>query len=164
MASIDPKEISRLIIWMVIIAWPLGLAMAWWWRRRWIQHYERLGESTSEEMLEELESAYSVRRRITFRTSTEYLPFVFERIREVLDGGFEDKQMLSLLERIQIHRPYEERQAVFPVEVKGRTVDLHFRWARDEEDRIRLRVTAAPAIIRTLREQKKQIPKAAMAE
>ena len=164
MASPEPHSISTLIIWMVLIAWPVGLVLAWIWRKRWLQRYERLGESTSEEMLAELEKAYAKRRGLTIRTSTEYLPFVFERIREIVDGGFEDKQMLSLLERIDHHRPHEERQAVFPVEVKGRTVDLHFKWARDEGDRIRLRVTAAPAIIRALREQQKKIPKAAMAD
>lgn len=164
MAEVDSTEISKLIIWMVMIAWPVGLALAWFWRRRWLQRYERLGEASSEEMLAELEKAYAKRRGLTIRTSTEYLPFVFERIREIVDGGFGDKQMLSLLERIDHHRPREVRQAVFPVEVKGRTVDMHFKWARDEGDRIRLRVTAAPAIIRALREQQKKIPKAAMAD
>lgn len=164
MAPFDPNSLSKLIIWMVIIAWPVGLALAWIWRRRWLQRYERLGEATSEEMLAELAKAYAVRQSVVIRTPTEYLPFVFECIREVVDGGFGDKQMLSLLERIDTHRPHEVRQAVFPVEVNRRTVDLHFKWARDDVDRIRLRVTAAPKIIRALREQKKKIPKAAMAE
>src|SRR5688572_18250111 len=123
MAPFDSTSVSKLIIWMVIIAWPIGLALAWIWRRRWLQRYERLGEATSEEMLAELEKAYAKRRSVLIRTPTEYLPFVFERIREVVDGGFEDKQMLSLLERIDLHRPHEVRQAVFPVEVNGRTVD-----------------------------------------
>ena len=160
----DPHSISQLIIWMVMIAWPLGLVLAWLWKRRWLQRYEELGKSTSEEILDELENAYAVRRSILIRTPTEYLPFVFEGIREVVDGGFDDKQMLSLLKRIDHHRPHEVRQAVFPVEVNGRTIDLHFKWSRDEGDRIRLRVTAAPKIIRALREQKKKIPKAALAE
>ncbi|MCW1925364.1 hypothetical protein OKA05_22580 [Luteolibacter arcticus] len=164
MPPFDSTHVSKLIIWMVIFAWPIGLTLAWIWRRRWLERYERLGESTSEEMLAELEKAWATRRSLLIRTPTEYLPFVFERIREVVDSGFEDKQMLSLLERIDYHRPYEVRQAVFPVEVKGRTVDLHLKWSRDEGDRIRLRVTAAPAIIRALREQKKKIPKVAMAD
>jgi hypothetical protein len=164
MPSFDSTAVSKLIIWMVMIAWPIGLTLAWIWRRRWLERYERLGEATSEEMLDELEKAWATRRTLLIRTSTEYLPFVFERIREIVDSGFEDKQMLSLLERIDYHRPNEEKQAVFPVEVKGRTVDLHLKWARDEGDRIRLRVTAAPAIIRALREQKKKIPKAAIAD
>ncbi|MEK7950786.1 hypothetical protein [Luteolibacter soli] len=164
MPPLDFTPISKMIVWMAIISWPVGFALAWFWRRRWIERYERLGESTSEEMLDELEKAWATRRTLLIRTSTEYLPFVFERIREIVDSGFEDKQMLSLLERIDYHRPNEEQQAVFPVEVKGRTVDLHLKWARDEGDRIRLRVTAAPAIIRALREQKKKIPKAAFVD
>ncbi len=159
-----PEAIPKWIIWMVIAAWPLALVSGWLLKRHWARRYERLGESTSEEMLAELAKAYAPRRSILIRTPTEYLPFVFESIREVVDAGFDDKQMLSLLRRIDLHPPYDERRAVFPVEVKGRTTDLLFEWSRDPGDRIRLRATAAPVIIRALREQKKKIPKAALAE
>ena len=56
----DYAPVSKLIIWMVVISWPVGIALAWFWRRRWLQRYERLGESTSEEMLDELEKALSL--------------------------------------------------------------------------------------------------------
>ena len=155
--------ISNMIIWAILVAWPVGLTLAWYFKRRLAERYERLGESTEEEMLGELATAYGVRRRIEIRTPTEYLPFVFESIREVTGSGFDDKQMRSLLERIDHHRPHDFRQAVFPVEVGGRRSDLLFQWTRDEGDRIRLRITAATPIIRALREQKKKIPKAALA-
>jgi hypothetical protein len=158
-----PDTIPKLIVWAILVAWPVGLALAWIFKRRLAERYERLGESTEEEMLGELATAYAVRRRIEIRTPTEYLPFVFEGIREVTDSGFDDKQMHSLLERIDHHRPHDFRQAVFPVETGGRSSDLLFQWARDEGDRIRLKITAAPRIIRALREQKKKIPKAAFA-
>jgi hypothetical protein len=158
-----PDTIPKLILWAVLAAWPAGLLLAWIFKRRLTQRYERLGESTEEEMLGELATAYSTRRRIEIRTPTEYLPFVFEGIREVTASGFDDRQMRSLLERIDIHRPHDFRQALFPVEVGGRSSDLLFQWARDEGDRIRLRITAAPRIIRALRLQKKKIPKAALA-
>jgi hypothetical protein len=159
----NPDAISKLVIWAIVVAWPVGLVLAWWFRRRLAERYDRLGESTEEEILGELASAYGTRRRIEFRTPTEYLPFVFESIREVTRVGFDDKQMRSLLERIDIHRPHDFRQAVFPVDVGGRRSDLLFQWSRDEGDRIRLRITAATPIIRALREQKKKIPKAAYA-
>lgn len=155
--------IPKLIVWAILAAWPIGLALAWIFKRRLAERYERLGESTEEEMLGELATAYSVRRRIEIRTPTEYLPFVFEGVREVTDSGFDDKQMHSLLARIDHHRPNDFRQAVFPVETEGRSSDLLFQWSRDEGDRIRLKITAAPRIIRALREQKKKIPKAAFA-
>jgi hypothetical protein len=157
-------SIPKLIVWAILAAWPVGLLLAWIFKRRLAERYERLGESTEEEMLGELATAYSVRRRIEIRTPTEYLPFVFESIREVTDSGFDDKQMHSLLARIDIHRPHDFRQAVFPVEVGGRCSDLLFQWSRDDGDRIRLGITAAPRIIRALREQKKKIPKAAYAD
>jgi hypothetical protein len=159
----NPDAIPKLVIWAIVTAWPVGLALAWWFRRRLAERYERLGESTEEEMLDELEHAYPSRGRIKIHTPTEYLPFVFEGIREVTDGGFDDHQMRSLLERIDRHRPHDFRQAVFPVDVGGRRSDLLFQWSRDEGDRIRLRITAAPRIIRALRVQKKKIPKAACA-
>lgn len=155
--------ISKMIIGAILVAWPVGLVLAWIFKRRLAERYERLGESTEEEMLGELATAYGVRRQIEIRTPTEYLPFVFESIREVTGSGFDDKQMRSLLERIDHHRPHDFRQAVFPVEVGGRRSDLLFQWTRDEGDRIRLRITAAPGIIRALREQKKKIPKSAFA-
>lgn len=156
-------SIPKLIVWAILAAWPAGLVLAWIFKRRLAERYERLGESTEEEMLGELATAYAVRGRIDIRTPTEYLPFVFEGIREVTDSGFDDKQMHSLLERIDHHRPHDFRQAVFPVDVGGRRSDLLFQWSRDEGDRIRLRITAAPRIVRALREQKKKIPKAAYA-
>jgi hypothetical protein len=159
----NPDSIPNLIIGMILAAWPVGLVLAWIFKRRLAERYERLGESTEEEMLGELATAYGTRRRIEIHTPTEYLPFVFEGIREVTDSGFDDKQMRSLLERIDHHRPHDFRQAVFPIETGGRSSDLLFQWSRDEGDRIRLRITAAPRIIRALREQKKKIPKAALA-
>ncbi len=157
----NAETIARGIIWAAIVGWPVALVVAWGLKRRWGLRYDRLGESSSEEMIDELNRAYATRRSTVIRTSTEYLPFVFEWIREVVDGGFDDVQMRSLLDRIDFHRPGDHRQAVFPVEVKGRTVDLLFQWSRDSGDRVRLRVTAAPTIIRALREQKRKIPKVA---
>jgi hypothetical protein len=157
-----PDLYTRLIIWSAIVGWPVVLVIAWALNRRWGDKYDRLGKSSSEEMIGELETAYAPRRSIVIPTTTEYLPFVFEWIREVIDGGFDELHTQTLLGRIDFHRPGDQRQAVFPVEVSGRTVDLLFQWSRDSEDRVRLRVTAAPRIIRVLREKKKTIPKVAM--
>lgn len=160
----SPDFIARLAIWSAFIGWPLVLVIAWALNRRWGDKYDRLGESSSEEMLGELESAYATRRSVVIRTTTEYLPYVFEWIREVVDGGFDELHTQTLLNRIDFHRPGVQSQAVFPVEVSGRRIDLLFQWSRDAEDRVRLRVTAAPSIIRVLREKKKTIPKVAMAK
>ncbi len=157
-----PFAISGLLGAAALTVWALLVLLGWMIRRRIMAEYERLGESSSEEMLDELESAYSPRQTVRIGTQTEYLPFVFESIREIAETGFDDKQMLSLLERIDFHRPDEVRQAVFPVVVSGKTSDLFLQWSRDASDRIQLRVTAAPKIIRALRRQKKKIPKAVL--
>ena len=157
-----PFAISGLLGAAALTVWALLVLLGWMIRRRIMAEYERLGESSSEEMLDELESAYSPRQTVRIGTQTEYLPFVFESIREIAETGFDDKQMLSLLERIDFHRPDEVRQAVFPVVVSGKTSDLFLQWSRDASDRIQLRVTAAPKIIRALRRQKKKIPTAVL--
>ncbi|MCW1914925.1 hypothetical protein OJ996_15155 [Luteolibacter sp. GHJ8] len=158
-----PIAFSGLVLLIALTVWGLTVLLGWLIRRRLVQEYERLGESTSEEMLDELETAYSPRQTVRIHTQVEYLPYVFERVREITENGFDDKQMLSLLERIETHRPNERRQAVFPIEVSGKRSDLHFQWTRDASDRIELRVIAAPRIARALREQKKKIPKAVLA-
>jgi len=158
-----PIAFSGLVLLIALTVWGLTVLLGWLIRRRLAQEYERLGESTSEEMLDELETAYSPRQTVRIHTQVEYLPYVFERVREITENGFDDKQMLSLLERIETHRPNERRQAVFPIEVSGKRSDLHFQWTRDASDRIELRVIAAPRIARALREQKKKIPKAVLA-
>ena len=157
-----PFAISGLLGAAALTVWARLVLLGWMIRRRIMAEYERLGESSSEEMLDELESAYSPRQTVRIGTQTEYLPFVFESIREIAETGFDDKQMLSLLERIDFHRPDEVRQAVFPVVVAGKTSDLFLQWSRDASDRIQLRVTAAPKIIRALRRQKKKIPRAVL--
>lgn len=157
-----PVSISTVLVIATLAIWWLVVLLGWLMRRRLETEYERQGESSAEEILDELETAYAPRQTVRIATQTEYLPFVFESIREIAENGFDDKQMLSLLKRIEFHRPHEVRQAVFPIEVAGKTSDLHLRWSRDASDRIELSVTAAPKIVRALRAQKKRIPKSVL--
>lgn len=156
-----PESITQLFILAVVMAWVLAIVSILLLRRYYIGRLDRLGESSSEEILEELESAYPKQRNILIRTQTEYLPYVFEAIRENIDHGFDDRQVQTLLERIEIHRPHEERNAVFPVETQQVTSDLRLSWTRDSSDRIKLRIHANATVIQALRAQKKKIPRAA---
>jgi hypothetical protein len=117
-------------------------------------------EASSEEILAELDREFTPVRRTTIRTQTEYLPFVFECIRENIDSGFEDPQMYSLLERIEFQRPDEVRCARFTVVSGRQRSDLQMRWVRDSCDRILLRIQGAPPVIRALRDHKRHIPRA----
>jgi hypothetical protein len=153
-------DLSTFLIACVLIVWPLALGMIWWMRRRCDRKLERLGECSSQEILEELNSAYAPQGGITIRTQTEYLPFLVESIREQINQGLDDQQVQSLIARIDHQRPHHERHAVFPVENDGTTSNLTLEWVRDTEDRIELKVRAAPAIIEALRKHKKRIPRA----
>lgn len=155
------NDLSRFIILCVVFTGPV----AWVLWRILKPRFERVYEApdtSSEEILSELKQAYMPSRQTVIRTQTEYLPFLFECIRENIDEGFEDPQMISLLERIQLHKPDQERKAVFTVVSSGKRSDLHMRWTRDACDRIELRVQGAPTIIRALRDHKKKVPRSVM--
>jgi hypothetical protein len=153
-------DLSRFIIGCVLLTGPVAWGMWVFLKRRWGRSYDGPQDVGSEEILEELKSEYAPCRWTVIRTQAEYLPFLFECIRENIDGGFEDPQVMSLLERIELQRPNEERRAVFTVVSEGKRSDLHLRWVRDACDRIEMRVQGLPVVIRALREYKRKIPKA----
>lgn len=157
----DPMiALSRFIYLCVILTGPVAWALVVIFKRRSSRAFDGAEEASSEEILEEMEREFTPVRRTTIRTQTEYLPFLFECIRENIDSGFEDPQMISLLERIQIHRPDQERGAMFSVVSGRRRSDLHLRWVRDSCDRILLKIQGAPNVIRALRDHQKRIPRA----
>jgi hypothetical protein len=157
----DPMlALSRFIYLCVIFAGPVAWVLVIVFKRRWGRGYDGAVEASSEEIIAELAREFPPSRKTTIRTQTEYLPFLFECIRENIDSGFEDPQMYSLLERIELHRPDEERTALFTVVSGHQRSDLHMRWVRDSCDRILLRIQGAPPIIRALREYKRRIPRA----
>ncbi|MEO7100691.1 MAG: hypothetical protein ABI162_15120 [Luteolibacter sp.] len=152
--------LSRFTYLCVLLTGPIAWGLAVFFKRRWGRGYDGSVEASSEEILKELDREFTPFRRTTIRTQTEYLPFLFECIRENIDSGFEDPQMYSLLERIEHHRPDEERSAMFTVVSGHQRSDLHLRWVRDSCDRIQLRIQGAPRIIHALRDHKRRIPKA----
>ena len=157
----DPMlALSRFVYLCVILTGPVAFMLIVFFKRRWGRTYDGVTESDPEEVLAELEREFTPIRRTTIRTQTEYLPFLFECIRENIDSGFEDPQMISLLERIQIHRPDQERRAMFTVVSGSQRSDLHLRWVRDSCDRILLRIQGAPNVIRALSDHQKRIPRA----
>lgn len=129
-------------------------------KRRWDRAYDGAVEASSEEILAEIDREFAPSRRTTIRTQTEYLPFLFESIRENIDSGFEDPQVISLLQRIETHKPGEERSAMFSVMTGRKRSDIHMHWVRDSCDRILLRIQGAPPVIRALRDHQRRIPKA----
>lgn len=133
-----------------------------WILARWLeQRYDRRNTSSSEELLDELELAYTSRRSIEIRTPTEYLPLVFDSILEKIDSGFGEKHARQLLQRIESNGP---RHAIFPIRVKGIRSEIEFQWNPDPEGRIRLLVLALPAVIRAVNRQAKRLPRPAAAE
>jgi hypothetical protein len=154
------QALSRFILICVLVTGPVAWVLLVLFKRHYGRIYDGKVESSPDEVLAELDREFSTVRKTTIRTQAEYLPFLFECIRENIDGGFEDPQMISLLERIQIHRPDEERSAMFAVVTDQRLSNLHMKWVRDSCDRIQLQVQGAPKVIRALRDHKRRIPRA----
>ena len=137
-----------------------GLIAGWILARALERRYYRGKQGSSEEILDGLELAYTPRRGIEIRTQTEYLPYVFGCILENVDSGFEDKQVRNLLDRIEEQRPNGAKNALFPVRVSGVRSEIDLQWSRDNENRVRIFVLAAPKVIRALKKQVKAIPRA----
>jgi hypothetical protein len=154
------QALSRFILICVLVTGPVALVLTLLFKRRYGRIYDGTVESSPEEVLAELDREFTAVRKTTIRTQTEYLPFLFECIRENIDAGFEDPQMIGLLERIQLQRPDEERSAVFTVVTDDQLSNLHMKWVRDSCDRIQLRVQGSPKVIRALRDHKRRIPRA----
>lgn len=152
--------LSRFFYVCAFLIGPVAWGLAVLFKHRCGRVYDGAVEASSEEILEELDREFTPFRRTTIRTQTEYLPFLFECIRENIDSGFEDPQMVSLLERIEHQRPDQERSAIFTVVSGRQRSDLRMRWIRDSCDRILLRIQGAPPVIRALRDHQRRIPKA----
>lgn len=157
-------EIGPLIALTVVSAWIIGGGLFWWLRRRGMARFEQLEEADPDDTLRELRDEWKPRPEITIRTPTEYLPFLVEAIREVIDHGLGDDQVICLQERFEHSRTHQTRRATFTVESGGRTDTLSLEWRRDDSDRIELRVRAAPGIIRALQKHRRKIPRSPSAK
>jgi hypothetical protein len=158
-----PDLLSRFLTLLAVCAWPLGIAAVFGLRKLYHRRLDRLehpASLTSDELLEDLRHAFLKLQTVTLHTQTEYLPYLIERIREIIDRGLAETQVQTLLVRIDQHRPGEIRKAVFPIECEGVSSDLRMVWVRDEADRITIEITAIPRVIRALKEFRKSIPKA----
>ena len=98
-------SLSRVCYVCALLMLPVAWGLVVLFKHRWGRSYDGVVEASSEEILEELHREFAPVRRTTIRTQTEYLPFLFECIRENIDSGFEDPQMASLLERIDPASP-----------------------------------------------------------
>ncbi len=136
-----------------------GLVFGWLLARALEKRYDRARRSSSDELLDELELAYTPRRGIEIRTAAEYLPFVFGCILENVDSGFEDRQVRTLLGRITEEEPHLTRKALIPVKVSGVRSEIDLQWSRDQGDGVRLFVLAAPKVIRALKKTSRTLPK-----
>lgn len=134
-----------------------GLVFGWIFAR-WLEtRYDRVNQASSEELLDELETAYGLRRSsIELRTPFEFLPRVFGCMLDKIDSGFGEKHARQMIQRIETPGP---RHALYPIRVNGIRSELELQWSRDADGRVRLLVLAVPNVIRALKRQAKRLPR-----
>lgn len=124
-----------------------------WIVARWLERrYDRGSKASSEELLDELEMAYSSRRSIEIRTPAEQLHKVFGCMVEQIDSGFGEKHARQMVQRIESQGP---RNALYPVRINGIRTELELQWNRDPDGGVRLVVLAVPKVIRALKRYSK---------
>jgi hypothetical protein len=129
-----------------------GLIFGWICARWMERRYDRGGKASSEELLDELEMAYSSRRSIEIRTPAAQLHRVFACMVEQIDSGFGEKHARQMIQRIESQGP---RNALYPIRVNGIRSELELQWNRDADGGVRLVVLAVPKVIRALKRYSK---------
>lgn len=135
----------------VIVA--AGLLIGWI-IARWLER--RLDHSrcaSSEELLDELETACTPRRSFEIRVRPDHLKPFLSCVAEQIDSGFSPRHARHLHGRMLSLRDHVVRHTWFAVKVSGIPTNLDFQWSRDPDGRIRLLVLAVPKIIRELKKQ-----------
>ena len=138
-----------------------GLIFGWIFARWLEKRYDRGNKASSEELLDELEMAYSSRRSFEIHTPPEYLPQVFGCMLGQIDSGFGEKHARQMLQRIEARGP---SNALYPIRVNGIRSELEFQWTCDAGGRVRLLVLAVPNVIRALKREAKRLPRPFTAE
>ena len=150
---VDPMPQAHLIVLAIV---GIGLFSGWliahWLERR----YDRVNKASSEELLDELEMAYSSRRSFEVRVLPQLLPQLFDCMVEQIDSGFGEKHARQMVQRIGSHGP---RNALYPVRVNGIRTELELQWNRDSGGHVRLVVLAVPKVIRALKRFTKERPR-----
>ncbi len=153
MLIVDPMPPAQLIVLAIV---GIGLVSGWLIARWLERRYDRGNKASSEELLDELEMAYSSRRSFEVRIPPPLLPEVFDCMVEQIDSGFGEKHARQMVQRIESQGP---RNALYPIRVNGVRTELELQWNRDAMGNVRLVVLAVPKVIRALKRFSKELPR-----
>ena len=132
-----------------------GLLVGWIFARWLERRFDRSRSATSEELLDELETACTPRRSFEIRVRPDHLKPFLSCVAAQVDSGFSPRHARHLLGRILSLRDHTVRHTWYAVKVSGIRTNLDLQWSRDPDGRIRLLVLAVPKIIRELKKQAK---------
>ena len=132
-----------------------GLLFGWMFARWLERRFDRRHSASSEELLDELETACTPRRSFEIRVRPDRVKPFLSCVAEQVESGFSPRHARHLLGRILSLRDHSVRHTWYAVKVNGIRTNLDLQWSRDPDDRIRLLVLAVPKIIRELKKQAK---------
>jgi len=132
-----------------------GLLLGWIFARWLERRFDRSRSATSDELLDELETACTPRRSFEIRVQPDHLKPFLSCVAAQVDSGFSPRHARHLLGRILSLRDHTVRHTWYAVKVSGIRTNLDLQWSRDTDGRIRLLVLAVPKIIRELKKQAK---------
>jgi len=139
---------------MIVPAILAGGLLCGWIFARWLERrFDRSRSASSEELLDELETASTPRRSFEVRVRPDHVKAVLSCLVEQVDSGFGARHARHLLGRILSLRDHTVRHTWYAVKVNGIRTNLDLQWSRDPEGRIRLLVLAVPKIVRELKKQ-----------
>jgi hypothetical protein len=132
-----------------------GLLFGWIFARWLERRFDRSRSASSEELLDELETACTPRRSFEVRVRPEHLKPFLSRVAEQVESGFSDRHARHLHGRIVSRNDHAVHHTWYAVKVNRIRTNLDLQWSRDPDGRIRLLVLAVPKIIRELKKQAK---------
>lgn len=128
---------------------------------RWLSSRpEPAAEASTEEINAEISEAFVERHELTFMLKSEYFPPLLEALHLAVDGGFEQRQIDTLLHRLEAHAPFRRCNATYAVDHAGIASDIDFFWARDGADNIEMTLVAVPPLIKVARTRLGELPAA----
>jgi hypothetical protein len=102
---------------------------------------------STQELVDEMEEAFVDRSSVSFDLTAQMVRPFFSRLREAVAIGFTERQMRTLVKRIESQIPLEMQVASYAVEASGVPSDMEFQWCRLEDGITRLAIAATDDIL-----------------
>lgn len=137
-------SLLALVLWLMFI--PLSGLLGYFWLR-WLIERPPPPIKVADPDAEFIDSDPEPQSATHVDLSYEYVGPLLEQLQRLLSGGFSDKQLQVLHERLQRLRRGESTYAFYPVVQDGMASDLLITFIRLEEDCLRCEIQGSQPLI-----------------